>query len=305
MKHSIFIITAGCLWGIIAVFISILNKLGFDALQCVAIRAFLAAVILFIYIAATDREKLRIKLKDLIWFVGTGIGSIVFFNYCYFKAIEMIGGAAIPALLLYTAPIFVVLLSAIFFREKITFRKIAALLMTFAGLGFVTGAFTGGERVSFFAFLLGLGSGFGYALYSIFGKFVVEKYDAVTITFYTFLIAAIGVTPVSGVAGEFHRLWNMQGILAAGGLAFFSTVLPFLLYTRGLKGVEAGKASILATIEPFVAAIAGAVFFQETFTVEKITGMILIIFAIVFLNTGSGKEPPEEKGVKKLSIDRK
>jgi len=273
--------------------------MGFDSLQCVAIRASFAAIILFVYIIASDRKKLCIHAKDLVYFAGMGIGSIVFFNYCYFEAIEVIGGAAIPALLLYTAPIFVVVLSAVFFKEKITFRKMTALLITFIGLGFVTGAFTGGEKISVLALMLGLGSGLGYALYSIFGKLVVDKYDAVTITFYTFFIAAVCVVPLSGAAGKVTALCSVQGILAACGLAFFSTVLPFLLYTKGLNGVEAGKASILATVEPFVAAIVGAVVFKEKFTVSKMIGMLLIIFAIIFLNIGASKEVSEQEGIRK------
>lgn len=287
MKNKIYIIAAGCLWGIISIFINVLKEVGFDSLQCVAVRAFFAAVLLFLYLLFTDKEKLRIAWKDVKYFLGTGICSIVFFNYCYFEAIERIGGAAIPALLLYTAPIFVMILSAIIFQEKITTRKVVALIATFAGLGFVTGAFTGGEHLSIGALLLGLGSGLGYALYSIFGKLVTDKYDAVTITFYTFTVAAIGVIPMSGICSKAELLWSGKAILAALGLAFFSTVLPFLLYTKGLQKVEASKASILATVEPFVAAIVGIVFFHETFYLTKVIGMLLIVFAIIYLNLGS------------------
>lgn len=286
MRHTVYVIMAGCLWGIISIFVNILKTVGFNSLQCVAIRAFFAAVILFFYLLVTDRAKLRIAWKDIKYFIGTGICSIVLFNYCYFEAIEQIGGAAIPALLLYTAPIFVMVLSAVFFREKITGKKVAALLLTFAGLGFVTGAFTGGEKVSMAALFLGLGSGFGYALYSIFGKLVVNKYDAVTITFYTFAVAAVGVVPMSGVVSKIDLFLDIKCMIATLGLACFSTVFPFLLYTKGLRGMEAGKASILATIEPFVAAIVGVLFFKEVFTLPKTIGMLLIVVAIVYLNLG-------------------
>lgn len=284
MKNVIYIVLAGSLWGIISIFIQVLNSLGFASMQCVAIRAFFTALILLIYLLIVEPKKLKIKIKDIKYFIGTGIFSIVLFNFCYFESIDLIGGAAIPALLLYTAPIFVMILSAILFYEKITGKKLVALVLTFIGLGFVTGAFTGKQEVSIGAFILGLGSGFGYALYSIFGKLVTDKYDAVTITFYTFLIAAIGSIPFSGVVNHMDMLINARGMIASLGLAFFSTVLPFLLYTKGLKGIEAGKASILATVEPFVAAIVGVVVFHEIFTVSKVIGMVLIVVAIVYLN---------------------
>ena len=67
---------------------------------------------------------MKIKLKDIPLFCGTGICSIVFFNFCYFQSIEIIGGAAIPALLLYTAPIFVMFMSLFLFKENITVKKV-------------------------------------------------------------------------------------------------------------------------------------------------------------------------------------
>lgn len=284
MKQSLYIVFAGCLWGMIALFIKVLAGLGMSSMECVAIRVSLSTIMLFIYLAVTDAQKLRVNPKDIVYFLGTGLCSILFFSFCYFKAIEVIGGAAVPALLLYTAPIFVMILSALLFHEKITKRKLIALVATFIGLGFVTGAFFGGEKISLAAFLLGLGSGFGYAMYSIFGKMIAEKYHAMTITLYTFLIASIGAIPLSGIPFHLEALASTKGIAAAVGLAFFSTTLPFLLYTKGLQGIEAGKAAILATVEPFVAAIVGAIVFGEKFDIPKIVGMLLILFAIIYLN---------------------
>lgn len=290
MKNSIYIILAGCLWGIIAIFVNVLTNLGCSSLECVAIRVSFAAIILFFYLLVTDKKKLRIQWKDIGYFLGTGILSIVFFSFCYFKAIEVIGGAAVPALLLYTAPIFVMVMSALFFKEKITMKKMISLVATFIGLGFVTGAFTGGEKISVIAFWFGIGSGFGYALYSILGKFVAEKYDAVTITMYTFIVASLVAIPFSGITNHLLLFVSIKGCTAAIGLAFFSTALPFLLYTKGLQGIEAGKAAILATVEPFVAAIVGTVIFKESFDFPKIVGMLMILFAIVYLNVGKKVE---------------
>lgn len=283
-RNLIYIIIAGILWGIISLFITALKDMGFDSMQCVAIRVFFSAVLMVSYLFCRDKSLLSIHFKDIGYFIGTGILSVVFFNFCYFEALKLIGGAAVPALLLYTAPIFVMILSAIFFKEKITKQKIIALIMTFAGLILVTGSFSSESQISGFALLLGLGSGFGYALYSIFGKFLIDKYSVETITAYTFVIASVGAIPLSGIFTKIHLLGTASGFLWGLGLAIFSTVLPFLFYTKGLKKIDAGKASILATVEPFVAAIVGVLFFQEEFSTEKIVGMALIFIAIVILN---------------------
>ena len=181
MNSVVCITSAGILWGIIAIFISLLKDLGFNSLQCVAIRVFFSALCLVIYLSIFDRSKLKMEFKDIIYFLGTGILSIIFFNYCYFEAIEVIGGVAIPALLLYMAPIFVMIMSFFFFHEKLNKQKILALIMTIIGLCFITGAFSQKVTLSGKAILLGLGAGFGYALYSIFSKMIIDKYEAVTI----------------------------------------------------------------------------------------------------------------------------
>lgn len=284
MNSVVCITSAGILWGIIAIFISLLKDLGFNSLQCVAIRVFFSALCLVIYLSIFDRSKLKIEFKDIIYFLGTGILSIIFFNYCYFEAIEVIGGVAIPALLLYMAPIFVMIMSFFFFHEKLNKRKVLALFITIIGLCFITGAFSQEVTLSGKAILLGLGAGFGYALYSIFSKMIIDKYEAVTIITYTFVVAAIGSVPLSGIIYHVNELLNLQAVIATIGLAIFCTVMPFLLYTTGLKKLEAGKASILATIEPIVSAIVGLIFFQEVFDLTKILGMICIISAILILN---------------------
>ena len=288
MKYSVYVILAGILWGVISIFINILSAAGFTSMQCVALRAFFTVLMLFFYILITDRSKFKVRLRDLPCFLGTGILSIVFFNFCYFRCIEIMGSSAVPALLMYTAPVFVMLLSAVFFREKITLRKVIAVIAVIIGLGIVTGAFTGGN-VTAAAMLFGLGAGLGYSLYSIFGKFVVDKYDSVTITFYTFLVASFVSVPASGVVSSAAYLADFKIITVVLALALISTVLPFLFYTRGLSGMEAGKASILATVEPVTAAIVGAVFFHESFTISKIAGMLIILSAIVYLNIGDKK----------------
>ena len=92
MNSVVCITSAGILWGIIAIFISLLKDLGFNSLQCGAIRVFFSALCLVIYLSIFDRSKLKIEFKDIIYFLGTGIFSIIFFNYCYFEVIHLYYG---------------------------------------------------------------------------------------------------------------------------------------------------------------------------------------------------------------------
>lgn len=279
---------AGILWGMISLFINALKAAGLHSMQCVAVRCFFTALLLLLYLLIKDRSLLRIRLRDLKFFVGTGLLSIVFFNFCYFQSIEEIKGSAVPALLLYTAPVFVMLFSFFLFGERLTFLKIFALFLTVMGLILVTGSFSGSEGLPLSGILFGLGSGFGYALYTVFGKFVVQRYSALTITAYTFFVAAAVSVPLSGILPQISLLFDGKNIALAAGLALCCTVLPFLFYTKGLSKMEAGKASVIATAEPFTAAVVGAAAFGETFTLPKAAGMLLILLAILLLNLPHG-----------------
>ena len=124
------IISGASLWGLIALFFKFLTACGFSPLQIVALRVLFAAVLMTAVIFKIDPKLLKIRWRDSWLFIGTGIFSLVFFNYCYFRSIES-SSISIAVLLLYTAPVFVMLLSIFLFREKFTRCKMLALLSTF------------------------------------------------------------------------------------------------------------------------------------------------------------------------------
>ena len=268
------IISGASLWGLIALFFKFLTACGFSPLQIVALRVLFAAVLMTAVIFKIDPKLLKICWRDSWLFIGTGIFSLVFFNYCYFRSIES-SSISIAVLLLYTAPVFVMLLSIFLFREKFTRCKMLALLSTFCGCTFIT----------LEAFGFGLASGIGYALYSIFSKLALRRYNTLTITAYTFYFAAIAALPMAEPLQLFTLLADLRALIGAIAIALICTVAPYLLYTRGLQDVDAGQASILATLEPLVAAAIGIFIFGESLTTAKILGMILILSSIFILNT--------------------
>jgi drug/metabolite transporter (DMT)-like permease len=296
MKKSayLFVVTAAALWGIIGVFSKQLSVLGFSILQIVSIRAIFSALIILVFLLFKDRKLLRIELRDSVYFLGTGIVSFTFFNWCYFIAINKTSLSA-AAILLYTAPAFVMVFSSVLFNEKFTRKKVAALLLTFAGC-FLVAAFVGGaaNSISILGIIAGLGSGLGYALYSIFGRYALNKYHPFTVTFHTFVFASIGLIPISNIGGMLDLFANMQAVYYAVCLSVLSTVLPFLLYTKGLSRMETGRASIIATLEPVVAAIVGIALFGEPITIYKITGILVVVIAVSMLVERTGNITEKE-----------
>ena len=285
MKNSavLSVLGAGTLWGLIGIFVNILAGKGFEPLQITTLRVTTAMLVTALIIWRTDIRQFFIRPGDWWLFFGNGVAGLVFFSWCYFNAIAG-GSLAIAALLLYTAPAFVVLMSVILFREKLTKEKIVALLITFIGCGCITGAFAGNLIVSRQTLIYGLASGFGYALYSIFGKPATKKYAPLTVSLWCFIFASAFTLPLSGLAAKaalFSDAMVWVGIL---GIGIISCVFPHVLYVRGLQQLEAGHAAILATIEPVVASVTSFLFLGETFTWQKLLGIVLILAAVPILN---------------------
>ncbi|HKK45883.1 MAG TPA: EamA family transporter [Balneolaceae bacterium] len=279
----IYVMLGAALWGIIGLFINELSLAGFTALQIVTLRVVSAAVMLTMYLALKKPELLKIEWKDTFSFVGTGIFSIVFFNWCYFTAIREVS-LSVAVILLYTAPAFVTILSWIIFKEPMTKRKIEALMLTLLGCAMVIKVIpVSGQRVSLYGFLVGLGSGFGYALYSIFGKYTLKKYRSLTVITYTFIFASIVLLPVSGLSIRPDQLSSVHNWEMILGLGFFPTVLAYLLYTTGLSMVESSRASITATLEPVVATLVGVFVFHNVLTAWQLSGMVLVLTAVVLI----------------------
>lgn len=281
-----FILLAGILWGCMGIFVRGLNARGLYTLEVVFVRALITCLVMGIVLLFYKKELFKIKLKDVWCFVGTGICSIVLFNFCYFKAISIMS-LSIAAILLYTAPAMVMVMSFFLFKEKMTAKIIVSLIMTFVGCVLVTGVLEDrANSLSFVGIMLGLGAGFGYALYSIFGRFAIERgYHTLTITFYTFLFASIGAAFLADVPLVFSVITtDMTALAYAIGMGFVVTIFPYLLYTLGLINVENGPASIIASVEPVMATVVGFIIFKETISIVSICGISLVLVALFICN---------------------
>ncbi|MCM3160439.1 DMT family transporter [Metabacillus litoralis] len=287
------ILSGAALWGMIGLFVTYLYEAGFTPTHVVAIRALSASSFLLIFILIKNKNALKIKISDSKYFIGTGIISIVFFNWFLFQCMKETS-ISIASILLYTAPAFVTIFSRLFFKEALTLRKISALLITFLGCILVIGLFPStSQSVSIYGLLLGLGSGFFYALYSIFGKFALQKYSSLTVTVYTFIFAALAITPVSGIWETGSLLLHFDVWLSILGLGLFSTLFAFLLYTKGLETVESSRASIMATVEPVVASLVGFFVFKEMLSLWQYIGIFFVLLAVMIVQEKKRK-PTED-----------
>lgn len=283
--HSIFILCAAVLWGTSGIYVRSAEKLGLNEMEIVMFRGLFSVALLFVYLILKDKKLLKIKLRHVPYFICCGIFSIVLFNFCYYKTMSLTS-LSVAAVLLYTAPFFVMIISAFLFRERITINKITALIVAFIGCCFVTGVFNSNAHIGGQALFFGVMTGLGYSLYTIFGRILINLgYSSATITFYTFLFAFLGCIPFVNLQSTATLVISSPSIIVVMVLmAIFISVAPYVLYTSGLKGVEPSAAPIIAMAEPVVAAIVGLIFYKEKITVSIFIGIVLVLIAVAILN---------------------
>ena len=278
------VILAGCCWATLGVFVRHLNEIGLQSMQIVEARSVLTTIAMFVFLGIFRRDLLKVKAKDLWCFAGGGIISVILFNFCYFQTIQR-ASLSTAAILLYTSPVFVLLLSVPLFGEKLTRKKLICLVMAFAGCALASGVAAGGMTLSPETLLFGLGSGFGYGLYSIFSRFALQRgYHPITNTSYIFLFGALGGIPLTDFGEVTAVVGQPEHLLYLLIYTLVTTIVPYISYTTGLRYVENGVAAVLACIEPVMATIFGIFFFSELPSVTGWLGIALVLTALTILN---------------------
>lgn len=283
------VVLSGVLWGLSGVFSRRLNEFGFSSFQIGLARCFIACLVLFFIIVIKNKAVPKIDLKDIWIFLGTGVLSVGAFSALYFMSTEL-NPLSIAAILLYTAPFFVVIFSKFIFGERIGALKLASLVLAFVGCALASGILGVSQGISAFGISVGVGAGLAYSLYSIFGAIAVKKYDSSTVTFYTFLFASIALAPFANLVDFVPALFsNGAALWNAILIAVVSALLPYLIYTKALVLVEAGRAAILTFSEPMAASIYGLILFGEKIALQGFIGIIMIFVALVAMNVKVGK----------------
>lgn len=290
-------VIAGAFWGSVGPFVRYMSGLGISSLTILASRVLVAALLLGLGMLIVNRSWLKIKLKDLWIFLVAAIVGMLGLNVCYNEAINYVP-LSLAAILLGLYPIFVMIMAALFFKEKITRRKIFCMALALVGCTLASGLLESGQT-SFSAYGVAVGfvSAVFYAFYSIMSKVAMQRgYNVFTVSFYAFLIMGIALVPFTQWSG----LGGFVAAAPAKHIGFMilhsacASVLPYILFTLSLRYADAGKTSILAAgTEPIAALILGLIFYQEVPTVLAVVGMAITIIALALV--GMAEKPKKAK----------
>lgn len=267
------------LWGCVGIFVNGLSAHGASAIHIAFLRMAGGTVVLLVWMIRSAPHQLRLRRPaDVRLFILTGAVSIAVFQWSYLSAIRTIGMSA-SVILLYTSPGFVVLFARVFFGERITVSKILCLVAMFLGVVAVSGVFGGGVRLSTPGTMLGLLAGLSFSLYTVVGKYALQRYGAQTVTVYTFAVAALALTPAVFIDPTPFPWTSLPVYFWALGIIAVPTVGAYMVYAMGLAYVESGRAAIVGTIEVLVAVVIGVLFFGDHAGASQLVGTVLIVAA--------------------------
>ena len=287
-------VIAGAFWGSVGPFVRYMSGHGISSLTILASRVLVAALLLGLGMLVVNRSWLKVKWKDLWIFLVAALVGMLGLNVCYNEAIGYVP-LSLAAILLGLYPIFVMILAALFFKEKITRRKIFCMALALAGAVLASGLLESGQT-SFSAYGVAVGfvSAIFYAFYSIMSKVAMQRnYNVFTVTFYALLIMGIALIPFT----DWQALGSFVAEAPLGHAGFMvghsacASVLPYILFTLSLRYADAGKTSILAAgMEPISALILGFLIYRETPTVLALLGMAITIVALALVGMAEKKK---------------
>lgn len=287
-KGYFLVFISAVLWGTLPIFSSLSYRLGSDGITSGAMRAYLAAVIFIIWLTADGSFK-KLRKKEIGFYLLYGIvaggGTFVF----YMVAIEYLS-VAMAAMLLYTAPAFVVIFDRILYKVPVTWYKLAAVIGCFAGSFLVVKGYEIGTlHTSVKGILIGLGAGISYSMTSVMGKKAKNMHDGKT---NSGLMVIFGTLPFFLLKPPFWiTVPSVSLMLLYVGLAIVGTVVPYFLYLKGIDtGIDIGAASIIATVEPIVGTILGVIVLGETLELPQIFGIVIMIAGIAMSVLKQGEQ---------------
>ncbi|ABF45597.1 protein of unknown function DUF6, transmembrane [Deinococcus geothermalis DSM 11300] len=281
---SLLILLAAVLWGLLGILGKNAQAAGVGPLEVAFWRAVLGGGLFALHTAVTRAPLPR--GRDLLVTAAFGLVGVSVFYGAYQLAVRA-GGASLASVLLYTAPAFVALLGWGLLRERLGVREGLAVAGTLMGIALISLGGGQGVNVTAAALTWGLLAGFTYSLYYLYGKAYFTRYPPTALYAVALPVGALGLLPFVAFSAKTPAAW---GSLA--GIAVLSTYFAYLAYSAGLRHLPATRASVIASLEPVVAAGLAALLFGERLSTTALLGAALVIGAALLLSLENSQAQP-------------
>jgi drug/metabolite transporter (DMT)-like permease len=276
---ELMLLTTVVLWALNLTVTRYILTHGFEPLAYATVR-YGAATLIFIGIALVAERTMRIRRRDL--------GLVVLAALClwgnqlsFVFALEKTSASTI-ALILGATPIFAALVGLAFGLERLSRKFWVAAAVSFAGVGLVALGSNGGLSGDVRGDLLGIATAATWAAYSVaiaplMARYSASRISAVVLSLGWVLIALVGFPQV--VEQDYDVGWKVWVLLAFATLG--PLVLTNVLWFRALHRIGASRATLVANLQPFVAAVFALVLLSEEMTWLQVAGGALIAGGIL------------------------
>jgi drug/metabolite transporter (DMT)-like permease len=253
-----------------------------------AARAFIAFLMLLVYLLLARRDVLKVRLSDLPFLSAFGVFGLAAVHFTYFATIELTN-VPTAILLEYLAPVLVLGVSVAAMGERFTWFLPAGAALSVLGCALVVGAIGGeGLRVSPAGIAWGLASAVFFAGYTLMGKYAAGRYSPWTLLVYGLGAASVFWIAYLGLRGETGSVVTLVSspvrAAAVTAMAFGATVVPFGAFLKALTYIDATRASITATLEPVIAAVASfaiPALYQPLSPLQLLGGALVLAACVV------------------------
>lgn len=285
-------ILAGIMFGSTGIFVRTLTENGVDSTTLLFLRFSIAILYIFIAIFLTDKSLLKLNKNDMPYFILCGL-CILGLNLCYNSSINSVP-LSLAAILLSTAPVFVLVFEYFLFNEKITSIKVICVVLVLIGCTLVTGLIEENSiDISILGIIAGIGSAIFWAIYSVTSR---KSIDMGRHTFTILLYSLMTITIVTIPFTSFTQIGNFINLNPGPNIIFLllhslvSFALPYIFITISLNHLDAGTAVILSSGEPIAALVFGMIFYLEMPTPLMVCGVFITIAALILLSRSSANE---------------
>ena len=282
----IYVAAAGILYGTLVILGKLAYATGIAPLPLLVLRYGLAAALMWAALAALRPDLLRLKPRARA--LGLSLGLLYALqSFVYFWGFQNVD-AAVTGILFNTFPLWVALFAAAFLKERITAVVAAALGLGVLGTALTAGVWTGAFDA--WATVLILSAAFGYSTYVVAARKTAADLPSEAVAAHVFLGSAAGFLGAALVFGGLPTHVALDSLMYAAALAVLATLLPILLFLKGLKIIGASRAGVIGTLEPLVTVLLAWAVLGSTLGPLQALGGALVLAASFLVHRSGLRE---------------
>lgn len=282
-RGYLMIVAASILWGSMGVLAKFAYAYGIQPTLLIAVRQLIGFSALFVIVLVLARGSLRVRRGDIFLLLVFGLFAVVFQRLAFFYAVDFTT-ATVATVLFYTYPVFLSFYAWFVYGERLVILDALAVALTFVGVGFVARVYdVASLRVSSVGIAAGLAASLLFVVFFVLTRRLRSRYASWTVMLYGEGIGALVLTPVVALEAGAIAVFPIELWVIIFVIAWFSSLLAYVLYSSAIKHVKASKGSVLSVIEPLAAAVFSTIFVGERLEALQVLGIALALFGVILL----------------------